>query len=108
MTKKLHHRVYVGELDRAVLGERKFAAANPDHDPRLPCLYVGQTGIPIKKRWEQHLSGVKSNRYVRKYGVRLRPDLYEHIPPMTWQDSVAMENQHGEDLRGAGFAVWWG
>ena|SRR2546422_2119784 len=44
--KKLaRHRIYVIELDPAVLEHAKFRAANPNHDPRKPPLYVGMTGL---------------------------------------------------------------
>jgi hypothetical protein len=108
MVPDLHHIVYVIELDDSVLGEPKFAAANPSHDPNLPCVYVGQTGLTAEQRFENHRSGHKSNKYARKYCVRLLPHLFEHLPAMTWQDSKAMEQQLAEDLRDQGYAVWWG
>ena len=108
MASDLHHIVYVIELDDSVLDERKFAAANPDYDPKLPCIYVGQTGLTAEERFENHRSGHKSSKYVRKYCVRLLPQLYEHLPAMTWEDSKAMERQLAEDLRAEGYAVWWG
>lgn len=99
MAPDLHHIVYVIELDGSVLGEPKFAAANPNHDPHLPCVYVGQTGLTAEQRFENHRSGHKSSKFVRKYWVRLLPYLYEHIPAMTWEDSKAMERQLAEELR---------
>lgn len=108
MASDLHHIVYVIELDDSVLDEPKFAAANPDYDPSLPCVYVGQTGLTAEQRFENHRSGHKSSRYVRKYYVRLLPHLYEHLSAMTWEDSKAMERQLAEELREKGYAVWWG
>jgi predicted GIY-YIG superfamily endonuclease len=108
MVPKLHHIVYVIELDDSVLGESKFVAANPNHDPDLPCIYVGQTGLTAKQRFENHRSGRKSSKFVRKYCVRLLPHLYEHLPTMTWEDSKAMEQKLAEELRDQGYAVWWG
>ena len=108
MASDFHHIVYVIELDDSVLGEPKFAAANPSHDPTLPCVYVGQTGLTAEQRFENHRSGHKSSKYARKYCVRLMPHLYEHVPPMTWKDSKAMERRLAEELRDQGYAVWWG
>jgi len=62
------HHVYVIELDPAVLKHAKFRAANPDHDPRKPPLYVGMTGLDPATRFERHKYGVKDNHYVRRCG----------------------------------------
>ena len=43
----------------------------------LECFYVGMTGIFPEERFKQHKSGYKSSYWPRKYGVRLRPDIYE-------------------------------
>ena len=40
-----HHGVYVVELSRGVLYERKFQKANPNYNPEKPCVYVGMTGL---------------------------------------------------------------
>ncbi len=44
---------------------------------------------------------------VTNYGVRLRPDLYEHLPPYpTEQESVEAERQLKADLEAIGYRVW--
>src|SRR2546430_11775162 len=48
------HHVYVIELDPTALTHAKFRAANPNHDPRKPPLYVGMT------RSEEHTSELQS------------------------------------------------
>ncbi len=104
--RKLHHIVYVIELDPSVLSERKFREANPNHNPSLPCLYVGNTGLTAKERFKNHLNGHKSNKYVRNYGTKLLPKMYERFPPMTWEDAVKKEQELAEDLRRKGYAIW--
>src|SRR5690606_2252293 len=64
-----HHNVYVIELDPAVLKDRAFRAANPEHDPAKPCFYVGCTGLSPYERFLNHKDGHKANRYARKYGL---------------------------------------
>ncbi|MGB0872415.1 MAG: hypothetical protein ACPGYP_04685 [Solirubrobacterales bacterium] len=59
----------------------------------LPFIYVGQTGIPINERFQQHLDGYKSSRKVRELGVRLRPELYEFIDPMNSDESDKAEER---------------
>ena len=105
---KKHHSVYVIELDEAVLREKKFVLANPERDPYLSCLYVGMTGLPIERRFENHRAGYKSSGVVKRFGSHLRPDLYEHLNPMSWQAAVTMEKQLAAELRGNGVEVFGG
>lgn len=103
-----HHCVYVIELDPSVLKNRKFRAANPAHDPEKPCFYVGATGMSPEMRFLNHKRGYKANRYARKYGLRLRPDLFACYNPMPYEGAVEMEVELAEALRAEGHAVWQG
>ena len=104
--RKKHHNVYVVELDEGVLRERRFAAANPDRDPSKPCLYVGATGLSPEERFENHKAGYKANRYVERYGLKLRPELYEEYNPLSYEDAREMETELAAMLREKGYAVW--
>ena len=88
--------VYVVELSPSVLsgdtGLKKFLKANPHRDPQMPCLYVGQTGLTPEERLAKHLAGIKSGKGCHTFWPHLRPDLYEHLNPMTWDEAVKMEN----------------
>ncbi len=66
------------------------------------------TGLPIDQRFENHKNGYKSARVVKKYGVRLMPELYEHLNPMPFQAAVQMEIELAEDLRAEGYTVTGG
>ena len=100
------HHVYVIELSRDVLRHAKFRRANPQHDPAKPCLYVGMTGLDPETRFERHRYGVKDNPYVRRYGIRLRPDLYAELNPLTYAAAQRMERVLAGELRADGYAVW--
>jgi len=102
----LHHRVYCIELHTKVRGERKFQRQNRYTTPSMTCLYVGSTGIDPAVRFENHLCGHKGCPLVRKYGRRLRPDLYADFPAMTWKDAVATEVAWAQELRELGYAVY--
>jgi hypothetical protein len=103
---ELHHCVYVIALDAAVRDDAKFAEANPGCRRDAPCVYVGMTGLSPEERFVRHKSGVQSSRVVRKHGVRLEPELYEHLNPMSFPDAAKMEVELAEDLRRRGYAVW--
>lgn len=103
---RLHHVIYVVELDRAILGEKRFRDANPKRNPELPCLYIGSTGLTPEERFENHRSGHKGSRFVRKYGLRLRPDKYEHYGPMAWEEARRKESDLAGELRSLGYGIW--
>ncbi len=103
-----HHNVYVIELNPRVLKNRKFRAANPNHDPAKACLYVGSTGLSPHERFLNHKDGHKSNCFAKRFGMHLRPDLFAVYNPMPYEAALAMEAELAESLRAEGYAVWWG
>jgi len=100
-------RVYVVELDREVLRERAFVRENPRRAPGALCLYVGSTCLPAEERLRNHLTGNHGNRYVYRYGRRLRPEFTGHYPPMTRDEAELTERELALELRARGYAVWF-
>lgn len=106
--KQFHHSVYVILLSNRVLKERSILQLNPGRETAKPCVYVGMTGLPVDHRFENHKNGYKAARFVRKYGVRLMPELYEHLNPMPFEAAAQMEKDLAEDLRNEGYTVTGG
>jgi len=104
----LHYHVYVVLLAPAVGHIRRVIAANPQRDPEKPCLYVGMTGLTPEERWANHKAGIKDASLVRRYGIRLLPELYAHLNPMPYDAAAQMEQDLAEDLRRAGYTVTGG
>src|SRR5438874_11706815 len=102
---ELHHNVYVVLLSRAALKDRSILQRNPERDPNKPCVYVGMTGLPVDHRFENHKNGYKAARLVRKYAVRLMPELYAHLNPMPFEAAAQMEKDLAADLRNEGYTV---
>jgi hypothetical protein len=100
-----HHNVYVVLLDAAVGKMRKVRLMNPKRDPKKPCVYVGLTGLAPEERLANHKQGIKSSGFVKRYGIRLLPELYEHLNPMPYEAAAQMEKDLTEDLRRAGYTV---
>jgi hypothetical protein len=98
--------VYVVELDARVWNHRRFREANPGHDLTRRCVYVGMTGLPVERRFANHLRGYKSNPYVTRYGVRLLPALYQRLNPMGYELARLTEVTLALRLRALGYAVW--
>jgi hypothetical protein len=102
------HNVYVVELSPEVLQEARFRRANPDYDATKPCVYVGMTGLTPEQRFRKHKAGIKANRFVQRYGMRLLPHLYAYCNPMPYEGAREMEIELAVGLREEGYGVWQG
>ena len=103
-----HHHVYVVLLDSKAAGHRAILRINPKRDPLKPCIYVGMSGLEPEARFENHRRGHKSAWVVKKYGLRLLPELYQHLNPMPYEAALQMEADLAEDLRNEGYTVTGG
>jgi hypothetical protein len=111
------YQVYVIELSRRVFTENaRFRAANPQFNGVLECLYVGMSSKTPTERFKQHKTGYRNTKGVKlsaylpqKYGLHLRPSLYDHInlKSMTRQEALKMEEKLAWALRKQGYAVWF-
>ncbi len=108
------YHVYVIELSRKVFTQdARFRAANPQYNGVLECLYVGQTSKTPKERFVQHKTGYRNAKghklsaaIVQKYGLYLRPSLYQDIGPLSREEALAVEKGLTLELRRKGYAVW--
>lgn len=113
----MRYRIYVIELSKKVFTEStRFRTANPQFNGVLQCLYVGMTSKTPAERFIQHRTGYVNRKghklsanIVKKYGMYLRPSLYEHInlKPMDRDEALRMEEKLAWDLRRKGYAVWF-
>jgi predicted GIY-YIG superfamily endonuclease len=88
-TKGATHHIYVVLLHRSGLGA-PFG------------LYVGQTSRDPDLRFDQHKAGYKASGAVRRYGVRLLPELVSHLNPMHRSEALDLEAALANALRRAG------
>lgn len=102
---QFHHHVYVVLLDPKACEERALQLANPTRDPNKPCVYVGMSGLSPADRFVRHKQGIQSAKWVKRYGIRLLPELYAHFNPMSFEAAVELERDLAEDLRAQGFTV---
>jgi hypothetical protein len=103
-----HHNVYVALLDPSVRRIRRVLAENPRLDPAKPCVYVGMTGLAPEERFANHKAGIKGAWVVKRFGLRLLPELYAHLNPMPFEAAARMEIDLAEDLRREGYTVTGG
>lgn len=65
-------------------------------------LYVGQTSRDPDLRFDQHKAGYKASGAVRRFGVRLLPELTGHLNPMRRWEALDLEEALAEAFRAAG------
>lgn len=88
-TRGAGHSVYV-----ILLHDRGF--------PECRGLYVGQTARDPDWRFDQHKSGYKASGAVKRFGVQLLPDLFEHLNPLQRWESLEIEAALADAFRDAG------
>jgi len=105
--------VYVIELDKAFSGSLKAREANPDARSDKPCIYVGSSQKTPEERFQEHINGKRNRRgplyskVVFRYGIRLRPRLYEKYNPLkTRVEAELKEKELTIKYRKRGYTVW--
>ena len=65
-------------------------------------LYVGQTSRDPDWRFDQHKAGYKASGAVRRFGLRLLPELVRHLNPLQGWESLELEAALADAFREAG------
>ena len=104
----MKYYIYIIELDKSVGTINKFRKENSQFLLGSQCFYVGQSAKSPEVRFKQHKNGYKANRYAKKYGLKLVPQLYEKYNPIpTRKDAEELEEYVAQKLRKQGFGVWY-
>ncbi len=71
-------------------------------------VYVGMTGLTPEERYANHKRGKPADKkIVTRYGVKLLPELYEHLNPLSWEEANKMEKETlPRELTAKGFKVY--
>jgi hypothetical protein len=80
---------------------RVFPLFNLEYEPI-------QTTVETKTKRANHKAGTKAAWVGKRYGLRLLPELFEHVNPMPYEAAAQMEKDLAEDLRRAGYMVTGG
>ena len=64
------------------------------------------TGLNPEERFRRHLAGIQASYYVKRYGLRLCPELYSEVNPMPHDLAKGMETWLCRYLRNEGYGVW--
>jgi hypothetical protein len=98
--------VYVVLIDPEAVKTPQIKRRNPKRDPVKPCVYVGLTRLRVDRYYDYR--GVKATPATwtpKKIGIRLMPELYEHLNPMPFERAVHRAEKLAEDLRAEGYTV---
>lgn len=107
MTAGQGYHLYVVELDASV--PRAKALQPCTTDPQATPVYVGQSWYPPEVRRELHLLDIHASRWVREFGLHLRPDLVDEPRWVrTHAQSLRRERELAHELRRRGYVVFGG
>ena len=109
MVKIVQYYVYVIDLDKSILiKEETFRDANPQYEEGKPCVYVGQSYLKPRERFQKHKDGYKAGRkFVTKYGRWVKKKrIPDKNPHLTRPASEKREKKVAEILKKRGWAVW--
>ena len=102
---KLRYSVYVVLLDEYVATLPQTRRRNPKRDPSKPCVYVGLTPLRVDRRFDFRRASPEAEWRVHKFGVRLMPELFDSLHPMTCEQALQTAKKLADDLRAKGFSV---
>ncbi|MCC6602228.1 MAG: hypothetical protein IT327_03400 [Anaerolineae bacterium] len=88
----------------------RYRALNRNHNPKMPCVYVGMSQYTPRERLGNHRYGKLGSEYVYDQGICLIPLIYSHLNrnDMSRQEALETERELSECLRQYGFAVFAG
>jgi hypothetical protein len=99
------YSVYVVLLEEYVGTLPQMRLRNPKRDPSKPFVYIGLTSLRVDRRFDYQRATPKTEWRVYRYGVRLMPELCEHLNSMTLEKALHTARKLAEDLRAKGFGV---
>ena len=98
--------LYAIRLDDGVLLKQKFLAANPNYREGKPCFYIGTSIYSPKKRFQQHLDGERSSKWVRDFGLHVAKRKCKVRLKSVHGAREEVERAYAEELRSQGYGIW--
>ena len=103
--RELRYSVYVVLLDEDIGTLPQMRRRNPKRDPSKPFVYVGLTPLRVNRRFDYRRVANKGEWRLHRFGLRLMPELFERLDPMTPEKATHTARKLSEDLRAKGFGV---
>jgi hypothetical protein len=105
IAEELRYSVYVVLLDEYVGTLPQMRRRNPKCDPSKPFVHIGLTPLPVNRRFDFRRATPEHEWRLHKFGIRLMPELYDSLRPMTCKRALQTAKKLAEDLRAKGFGV---
>jgi hypothetical protein len=102
---KLHYSVYVVLLDDYIGTLPSIRLRNPKRDLSKPCVYIGLTPGRVSPQFDYRSATGEREWRVYQFGVRLMPELSEHLNGTTFETTRQTAKELAEDLRAKGYCV---
>jgi hypothetical protein len=102
---QLRYSVYVVLLDEYVGTLPQMRRRNPDRDQSKPFVYIGLTSLRVDRRFDFRRATPEHEWRLHKFGVRLMPEFYDSLHPMTCERALQTAKKLADDLRAKGFGV---
>jgi hypothetical protein len=99
IVRELRYSVYVVLLDEYVGTLPQMRRRNPKRDPSKPFVYIGLTSLPLDRRFDFHGATPEHEWRLHKFGIRLMPELYDSLRPMTCKRALQTAKKLADDLR---------
>jgi hypothetical protein len=103
--REVRYSIYVVLLDDYVGTLPQMRRRNPNRNPSKPCVYVGLTPLRVDRRFDFRRATPEHEWRLHKFGVRLMPELYDFLHPMTCKGALQTAKKLADDLRAKGFGV---
>jgi hypothetical protein len=101
----VRYSVFVVLLDEYVGTLPQMRRRNPQRDPAKPYVYVGVTSLTLDRRFDFRNATSQHEWRLHKFGIRLMPEFYDSLHPMTCEQALKTAKKLAEDLRTNGFGV---
>ena len=99
------YSVYVVELGKRMGKLPSVQLRNPQRVLSKPCVYIGLIKGRIGPRFDYRRATGEFEWRVYHHGVRIIPELYEDLNPMTYETALQEAKRLADDLRAKGYGV---
>ena len=103
--RKLLYSIYVVLLDDYVGTLPQMRRRNPKRNLSKPCVFVGLTPLRVDRRFDFRRATPEHEWRLHKFGVRLMPELYDSLHPMTCKQALQAAKELADYLKAKGFGV---
>ena len=100
------YHIYAIRLSDEVLKKPEFNRRNPHYEAGKPCYYIGSSIYPPRERFEKHMAGNRSSKWVRTFGLHPASKKCFVIETSDPEERYRREREYANELRLRGYGIW--